>query len=170
MKRVAILLLLLPVALTLMVPACGRSQSDVQQAAGGVWQAELFGGDGAASGFSFVTEFTVSGAGGTLIFSNFQFLTSGECFPVNGITPTGAMEITVNTTTDQVTGPFTFTLTANGNTLTLNGSLIKGNENGIYGLTLSNAVVQGTWTLTGSSACTVNNAPTSFTMTQESSN
>jgi len=163
MKQIALILVL-----TLLIPACGSNTSDVQQAAGGVWQAQLLGGDGAASGFSFVVAFTVSGAGGALSFSSFQFLTAGTCFPVNDLTPTGNMALTVNTTDYQVTGTFTLTVTANGNTLTLNGT-VTGTENGINGTLLSGAQITGSWTLTGSSECTVTNGETSFTMTQGTS-
>jgi len=165
MKQIALILIL-----TLLIPACGSNTSDVQQAAGGVWQAQLLGGNGAASGFSFVVAFTVSGAGGTLTFSSFQFLTSNPCFPVNNLTPTGSMQLTVNTNDYQVTGSFNFSVTANGNTLTLTSNDVTGTENGLYGTTLSNAVVTGNWYLTGSSECTVpQGGPASFTMTQSSS-
>ena len=48
MKEVAILLLL---TLGLLLNGCGSNQTDTQQAAGGVWQSQMLGGDGSASGF-----------------------------------------------------------------------------------------------------------------------
>jgi len=167
MKQIALILIL-----TLLIPACGSNSSDVQQAAGGVWQAQLLGGNGDRSGFSFVVAFTVSGAGGALSFSSFQFLTSNPCFLVNDLTPTGTMALTVNTTNYQVSGTFNFAVTANGNTLTLTSDDITGTENGIYGTTLSNATVTGTWSLAGTSTgCSTGTTPVvgSFTMTQGSS-
>jgi hypothetical protein len=79
MKEVAILLVFV-----LMLGGCGSNSNNVQTAASGGWQAVMSGGDGVASGFSFITQFTVSGTGGSLSISNFQFLTQidGGCFPV----------------------------------------------------------------------------------------
>lgn len=168
MKKALILPLLL---LTLPVGGCGTSSSDVQTAAGGVWEAQLTGGQDPGQGLSFTTDFSVSGAGGVLSFSNFQFLTSGPCFPVNGITPAGNMALIVNQTNFQVTGTFGLSVTANGNTLTLNGT-VSGTENGTTGTQLSNGLVTGTWTLTGAGAngCNDSNEQSgSFTMTQSTS-
>jgi hypothetical protein len=123
----------------------------------------LSGGESTASGFSFITQFTVSGSGGTLSISYFQFLNSNsQCFPVSGGTQSGSMNLTVNSSTNAVTGSFTFTVQSGGNTLTLNGS-VTGTESGT---TLSGGSVTGTWTLTGGTGC---NDPTggSFTMTQQ---
>lgn len=168
MKEVAILLLL---AFALLLNGCGTSQTHTQQAAGGVWEAQMLGGDGADSGFSFSTQFVVEG-NGALDFSSFQFLTTGGCFPVtpdntNGGSVGGSMILTVNTTNYTVTGPFSLTVTANGNTLTLSGP-VSGTENGTNGNQLSGgAVNNGSWTLTGS--CVPSGATTvtgSFNMTQ----
>lgn len=165
MKRVVIPVILL--LLTAMIGGCGSPSSDVQTAAGGVWQAELVGGD-SAQGFSFVAGFTVAGAGGTLTFSSFQFLTQGACFPVNGETPTGSMVLTVNTNNNEVTGPVTFTVTANGNTLAMTGT-VTGTENGIYGTQMSDGAATGSWTFTGSGSSGCSSTSGSFTMTQASS-
>ncbi len=168
MKKALILPLLL---LTLPVGGCGTSSSDVQTAVGGVWEAQLSGGNDTGQGFSFTADFTVTGAGGSLSFSNFEFLTSGACFPVNGLTPTGSMALTVNQTNFQVTGTFTLSVSANGNVLTLNGN-VTGTENGTTGTQLSNGMVTGTWTLTGTGAngCTDSaGASGSFTMCQSGS-
>jgi hypothetical protein len=165
MKRLPLLLLL-----TVMIGGCGRTSSDVQTAASGLWQAQLLGGESPADGFSFTAQFNVSGTGGALTFpsGSFQFLTQGPCFPVNGITPTGTMNLTVNVNNYEVTGTFTMTVVANGNTLTLSGN-VSGNENSLYGLTLSNGLVTGTWTLAGSNTNGCVDTSGSFTMTQASS-
>ncbi len=161
MKEVAILLLL---TLALLLNGCGSNRTDTQQAAGGVWQAQMLGGDGSASGFSFSTQFVVE-ANGALDFSSFQFLTSGNCFPVNGGTVGGSMILTVNTTNYQVTGPLSLAVTANGNTLTLSGN-VTGTENGTNGTQLTGGSVTGTWTLSGSCVSSGTTPTGSFTMTQ----
>src|SRR5580700_11197120 len=84
MKQGAILLLL---AMGLMLGGCGNNQASVQKGASGIWLAELTGGTGEASGFSFITDFTING-NSTLTIESFQFLTTSgsgsECFPLNG--------------------------------------------------------------------------------------
>jgi hypothetical protein len=163
MKVVAILLVAV-----LMLNGCGTNSTATQTAASGTWSATMLGGDGTASGLSFITAFTVSGSGGALSVSNFQFLTAGACFPVNGMQPTGTMVLT-ESSNFQVTGTIVFNIVSGGNTLTLNGT-VTGMENGVEGNgTLSGGVATGTWTMTGSPGCTVTNGNTSFTMTQSTS-
>jgi hypothetical protein len=160
MKEVAMLLLV-----AVMLNGCGANTTATQTAASGLWSATLVGGEGMGSGFSFTTQFTVSGGGGALSISSFQFLTAGACFPPNGETPTGQMILTENTTTFQVTGPVTFTVQSGGNTLTMNGT-VTGTENGVNGTTLAGAVATGTWMLTGTAPC--DGVTGSFTMSQKS--
>jgi hypothetical protein len=161
MKAVAILLVAV-----VMLNGCGTNSSYTQTAAGGTWSAELLGGDETASGLSFITSFSVSGSGGNLTASTFQFLTAGACFPVNGEDPTGTMVLT-ESSNFQVTGPLAFTVQSGGNVLTLTGT-VTGTENGVLGQgTLSGGVATGTWTLTGGTGC--NSANGSFTMTQSTS-
>jgi len=161
MKQVAILLLA-----ALALNGCGSSNTTATQtAAGGTWEAQMLGGSGPDSGFSFITQFTIGGDG-TLSVSSFQFLNqnSAQCFPVSGGSEAGTMILTENTTNFTVTGPFSFTVQSGGNTLTLSGN-VTGTENGLNGTTLSGGSVTGTWTLTGGTGC---NDPTggSFTMKQ----
>jgi len=160
MKEVAILLLT-----ALLLSGCGgksNSSTTTQTTAGNTWQAEMLGGEGTASGFSFITQFTVGGDG-TLSISYFQFLNSNstQCFPVAGGTQSGSMVLTTNTSNSTVTGTFSFTVQSGGNTLALTGT-VTGTENGT---TLSGGSVTGTWTVSGATGC---NDPTggSFTMTQ----
>jgi hypothetical protein len=161
MKVVAILLVA-----ALLLNGCGTSSTATQTAAGGTWSAQLLGGEGPASGFSFVTSFSVGGSGGGLTLSSFQFDTAGACFPENGDTVTGTMVLVENQTTFQVTGTIAFTVKSGSNTLTLNGN-VTGTENGLNGTTLSGAVATGTWTFTGSGTPTgCSNTSGSFTMTQ----
>jgi hypothetical protein len=162
MKEVAILLLV-----ALMLNGCGNSNNppNVQQASGGTWQSAMLGGEGLASGLSFITQFTV-GSNGALSITNFQFLTQvdGGCFPVTGATPSGNLMLTFNSA-DQVTGTFSFTIVSNGNTLTLTSTSVTGNVNSNN--TLSNGVIIGTWTLTGGTGC--NGVNGTFTLTQSTS-
>lgn len=154
MKEVAILLLLV-----LLVNGCGSSRPTAQSATGGVWSGDLSGGEGSASGFSFITQFTVDSSG-TLSFSSFEFINQGNCFPLDGGSISGTMGLTENMATDQVTGSMTLTVTGNGNTLTLSSP--DGVTGTLTGTTLSSGSVTGTWTLTGGTGCT--NAAGSFTM------
>ncbi len=158
MKKVALLLLL---ALT-MVNGCSSNTITAQTAASGGWGAQLLGGAGQASGFSFTSQFTVNGDG-SLSVTYFQFLTEGPCFPATGLTPTGTMVLALNNATQAVTGTFTLTVPSSGNTLTLNGT-VTGTETGT---TLSGGSVTGTWTLAGGTGCTGTNG--TFTMTQTAS-
>lgn len=138
MKEVAILLLA-----ALMLNGCGSNSSGTssgQVASTGGWQAQMFGGVGVSSGFSFVTNFTVN-SDSSLNIRNFQFLTAGKCF-VSGETETGTLIQTVSGT-GVVTGPLTYTITSGnpaGNVLTLSG-----NEDG--------NTITGNWSLTGTGDC-----------------
>src|SRR5271168_1794223 len=78
MKQVAILVLF-----AIMLNGCGTTSNPVQTAAGGTWEAQMLGGEGSSSGFSFTTQFTVGGAG-ALSISYFQFINESACFPFNG--------------------------------------------------------------------------------------
>jgi hypothetical protein len=165
MKEVAILLL---VALTL--SGCSSTRT-VQSTAGGTWGAQLAGGTAGASGFSFNTQFTVN-SDGTLNLSTFEFITDNTngCFPVStGNTVSGTMTLQ-GQTNDTVTGPLVFTVAANGNTLTLNGT-VTGTQT-VTGTppntstTLTSATATGNWTVTGSNGCS--DASGSFTMSDSS--
>jgi hypothetical protein len=161
MKEVAILLLA-----ALLLNGCGGNNTTATQtAAGGTWEAQMLGGSGPDSGFSFITQFTIGG-GGTLSISTFQFInqSSAQCFPVSGGSQAGTMSLTENTTNFTVTGTFSFTVQSAGNTLTLNGN-VTGTENGLNGTTLSGGLVTGTWTLTGGTGCN-DTTGGSFTMKQ----
>ena len=159
MKEVAVLLLV-----AFMFNACGSSSKTTTPAtATGVWSADLPGGTGSASGFSFTTQFTVNG-NGSLSISYFEFLTSGTCFPITGGTQTGSMVLTTNTTTNTVTGTFVYTVQSGGNTLTLNGTVTGSVATNTT--TFSGGLVTGTWAVTGGTGCNVTGQ--SFTMNQTS--
>jgi len=165
MKEVALLLLV-----ALMLNGCSSNNSPVQQASGSVWQAQLSGGIGPASGLSFIAQFTING-GGSLSISNFQLLNAGTCLPVTtGDSPAGSItNLDVVSTTGEVTGDFSFTVQGNGNTLTLTGTL-TGTETGAQlGTTnigtFTSATITGSWTLSGTTTCTDSGGDTSFIMT-----
>jgi hypothetical protein len=161
MKEVIALLLV-----AVMLTSCGSNRT-VTSTAGGTWEAQLVGGAGEASGFSFTTAFTVN-SNGSLNLSTFEFLTDNTpgCFPVSiGDAVNGTMPLVLQSN-DTVTGTLTFIVQANGNTLTLNGTVtgtatVTGNE-GNNSTTLTSATATGTWTLTGASGCS--NGTGSFTM------
>jgi hypothetical protein len=157
MKEVAILLLV-----AIMLNGCGSSRPTAQSVTGGVWSASLSGGEGSASGFSFITQFTVDSSG-TLSFSRFEFINQGNCFPLDGGAVSGNMGLTENMATGQVTGSMTLTVAGNGNTLTLSSP--DGVNGTLTGTTLSNGSVTGTWTVSGGTGCTGGGG--SFTMTSE---
>jgi hypothetical protein len=159
MKKLSISLLL-----TLAISGCGSGKPTAQSATGGLWSAALSQGEGSASGFSFITQFTVS-SGGTLNFSSFQFINQGNCFPLDGGSISGNMDLTENMATDEVTGSMTLTVSGNGNTLTLTSP--DGVNGTLTGSSLSNGTVTGNWTVTGGTGC--NNGAGSFTMTSQTS-
>lgn len=156
--------LILLAALALCSCSTPTVSQQAQSAAGGIWSAEIVGGSGSASGFSFTTEFTLS-TDGTLTITYFQFLTqesgSTPCFPIDGGTENGQMVLNTNESTGQTSGTFKYTVAASGNTLTLNGNVTGTEVNGVP--PLSNGSITGTWTVAGSSSCTGNGT---FTMTQ----
>jgi hypothetical protein len=151
MKKVALLVL----ALELAVCGCGNStpSNTTNTTTSGQWEASLTGGTGEATKLGFVTQFSVTNTG-PLTITGFGFFNNGACFApgVNTENETGSASL-VTGSTNQVTGTLTYTVTSispPGNTLTLNGNL-TGTSNGTTTTTgtLSNGVVQGTWTLTG---------------------
>lgn len=170
MKEVAILLLV-----ALMLNGCGSSSAPAQVSAAATWQAALSGGEGAASGMSFNTQFTLN-SDGSLNISSFQFLTSQITNPSTGCfsggdSPTGNISnLIVNTSTNQVTGDFSYTVQGNGNTLTLTGTLV-GTETGTQVNTnntgtFTSATVTGSWSFVGSGTPTgCNSSVGSFSMT-----
>jgi hypothetical protein len=160
MKEVAILLVA-----ALLLNGCG-SNSTTPTTAADIWSAQVLGGNGPASGFSFSTDFTLQ-SDGTLSLSTFQFYNAGSCFPVDGDAVTGSItDLEVNQNTYAVTGTLTFTVQSGSNTLNLTGPLTgtggpSGND------VLTGGSVTGTWTFMGSGSPTgCTNTSGSFTMTQ----
>ncbi|MFZ0297021.1 MAG: hypothetical protein WAM13_01600 [Candidatus Sulfotelmatobacter sp.] len=171
MKHVAILVLLM---MTLMLGGCGSTPTSVQTGAGGIWLAELTGGTGEASGFSFITDFTLNG-NSTLNITSFQFLNynpnnSANCFSsINGPNVSGSIPLTVQSN-DTVTGTITYEVQSSGNTLTLTGNVTgTASQNGTgtnVTYTLTSATISGNWSLKGSPGCNATGG--SFIMTQSS--
>ncbi len=166
MKEVAILLLL-----ALMLNGCGSTTPNAQAAASGGWQANMSGGVGTSSGFSFIAQFTVGG-NGALSFSNsspFQFLNQQQdtCLGTASITESGTLDVTFNSA-DQVTGTFSFTITSSaGDVIMLSSTDVTGTINTTTN-TLSNGSIVGTWTLTPGTGTSCVATSGTFTMTQTS--
>ncbi len=150
MKKLVLLALL---ALELAVCGCGNSTnaSNVPTTASSSsnWEAILSGGAAQAGVLNFVTTFSVGTGGGTLDITYFSFLTSGPCFGTQ--TENGSAVFTTSST-NQVTGTLTYTVTgtSTSSVLTLNGDTVKGTSNNG---TLQSGAVSGTWTLTGPTGC-----------------
>jgi len=156
MKKLAFLTLL---ALAFAISSCGNGTptNTTTTSTTGNWLAQLTGGTGSASQLNFVTGFSVTGANGTnepLDITGFGFINDGACFASgkDNENLTGSATITTSST-GQVTGTMTYTvvsITPAGNTLSMTGNL-TGTSNGTTTTvgTLSNGIVQGTWTLTG---------------------
>ncbi|HUA13697.1 MAG TPA: hypothetical protein VMG31_00260 [Verrucomicrobiae bacterium] len=164
MRKVVILSLL---ALELAVCGCGSNPTPtnvISTTANGTWEAQLTGGVGQASLMNFTTSFVVTDIG-PIDPTGLSFLNQQTCFVTNN-TETGTASFTTSSS-GQVTGTMQFIVTSGipaGNVLTLKGNL-TGTSNGTTSTTgtLTNGVVTGTWTLTGSSDCT---GTGNFTMCQ----
>jgi|HubBroStandDraft_1064217.scaffolds.fasta_scaffold46573_3 hypothetical protein len=174
MKKLALLMLL---ALLLALGACGSSPKTTQAIttnSNSFWEATFTGEPGdaselAASGLTFTTQFAVSDVLGTqepldIISLNFINAGSNSCFSIDRDTSNagGQYQFNTSTSTNLVTGTLNLTVTSTtpaGNVLTLTSNqpsgftgTSNGNINGTTG-TLSDGVVVGTWTLTGSPSC-----------------
>lgn len=156
MKKLGFLIVL---ALDLAVGGCGGNTptNTVDTATAGNWEVQFTGGTDQASLIDFVTAFSVTNSG-PLEITGFSFINAGKCFAngVNVSTETGNATL-ITGAANQVTGTLDFTVTSRtpaGNILTLKGNL-TGTSNGTPTTTgsLSNGVVVGTWTLTGSADC-----------------
>jgi hypothetical protein len=162
MKQVVLSLL---VAFSLSACSNPTVTQQAQSAAAGIWSAELEGGAGAASGFSFTTEFTINSGGG-LSINYFQFLNTTGCFPVDGQNESGTMVLnSVNPSTGETSGTFTYKVQASGNALTLSGNVTGTELSGVP--PLSDGSITGNWKLSGGSGC--NDSTGTFTMIQGSS-
>jgi len=149
MKKLAILAI---VALQVAVCGCGKTSTNAAQnpttSVNGTWEAILSGGDGQAGVLNFVTQFNVGTEGGTLDITSFSFLTSGPCF--SSVKENGSASLNTSST-NQVTGTMSYTVTGGGSTLILDGTTVTGTSNNG---TLTGGAVSGTWSLSGGSGCT----------------
>jgi hypothetical protein len=166
MKQVAILLLM-----AIMLNGCSSTKT-LQSTTTGIFQAVMYGGVGEASGFSFITNFTLN-SNDTLNISSFQFLTENTvatkpCFPIFGGNVSGLIADYVVNTNDTISGNLTMIVKSGSNILTLTGvvtgtATVTGTPPNTQ-TTFTSLAVSGNWTLTGSTGC--NNSGGSFTMTQ----
>ncbi len=167
MKQVAILLLM-----ALMLDGCSSNSKTLQSTTTGTFQSVMYGGVGEASGFSFITDFTLN-SNDTLNVSFFQFLTQNSvdnkpCFPINGGTVSGLIADYVVNSDDTVSGTLSMIVKSGGNTLTLSGDVtgtatVTGTPPNTQTV-FTSASVSGSWGLTGGTGC--NDAGGSFVMTQ----
>ena len=150
MKRVVIVGLL---ALGCFLAGCGTNPT-ATTAAGGNWAATFQGPPANETLFNFVTTFSVNDTGAMNV-TNLNFLTVGPCFPVTGLGETvgGTFDVTSAPSDPTATANVTFTVKGNGNVLTLTGTA-TGVTNTVAQTTTWNDVT-GSWTLTGSSTCTL---------------
>jgi hypothetical protein len=146
MRTLAILGL---VAMEVMVMGCGSKSSTTSttQTANGLWESALIGKDAGVGVFNFTTSFTIGGDG-TLSVTYFSFLTTGPCFALTGDTTSGSL--TGTTTGTNASGTFQFTVSSNGNTLSLTGTA-TGTTDSSGNTTWTS--ITGTWTLTGGANC-----------------
>jgi hypothetical protein len=171
MKQVAILLLM-----ALMLDGCSSNSKTLQSTTTGIFQAVMYGGVGEASGFSFITDFTLN-SNDTLNVSFFQFLTENTlnntpCFPINGGTVSGLIADYMVNSDDTVSGTLTMIVKSGSNTLTLTGDVtgtatVTGTPPNTQTV-FTSATISGTWTLKGTPECTLTAGDNSFIMTQGS--
>ena len=157
MKKLAILLGL---ALELAVCGCGNNtpRTVTNTSTSGNWEAQMISqAGGQASLLNFVVAFNVTNSG-PLDITGFGFFNQGSCFTngVNGTTETGNASFSTSSS-NQVTGTLTLTIKSatNDTVLTLgapNPGTLTGTSNGTTTTTgtLSNGIVVGTWSLSGS--------------------
>jgi predicted small secreted protein len=177
MKKLAIVAL---VALAMMLGNCASNTvaPPPTTGAGGNWEAQLVGGTGEAALLDFVTNFSVGYHGGGLTINSFSFFNTNACFST--LTGESGTAFLNTSASGQVTGTLTYmitgTATSSGststNTLTLTSYQpvgLTGTSSGTSGNTsLSNGVVTGTWSLSGSTACSGFSG--TFIMCQETAN
>lgn len=130
---------------TLVLGGCGANSHGTGNINGN-WAATLT--STGPDSFAFTTLLTVN-ADGSLGSNNFTFkVNNTHCFPTT-TTEKGSFTL-MGTFSGQVTGSFQYTITgAEGNILTMNG-------------TVSGGQINGQWTLTGNAGCSGNG---NFTMT-----
>lgn len=115
----------------------------------GNWNASLTNTDGSQA-FAFTTTFTEASNGGVDV-TNFSFNTAGSCFANQTTSQSGSFGLSGNFN-GNVAGTFGMTIsTTNGSSP--NSLKLQGTVNG--------GTITGTWTLSGSSACSGNG---NFTM------
>ena len=130
-------------ALGLVMVGCGNSASNSTNINGN-WSASLTGTSGGATIYSFTTTFTEASGGGVSI-TNFTLTSNGPCFVSGETTEAGNFTLSGNFS-GNVMGTFGMTVTSQAageqNVLTLQGGVS------------SNNTITGTWSVTGTSACT----------------
>ena len=153
----------------LSITSC-NNYTTVQQGTGAIWSAQLLGGEGPASGFSFITQFTFNQSG-AFTFYSFQFLNggNGSCFPYTGVNVNGSlMDFQFFQNTLQVTGNLSLAVRRQYpyHHWSTDRNGFRDGQMGDNTITLTSASVIGTWTFTGSGTGGCNDATGSFTITE----
>jgi hypothetical protein len=129
-------------AATIAAVGCSSSSGSNSTNVNGNWSASLNGSPTGPTVYAFTTTLTEASGGGVTV-SNFTFTSAGSCFVQGQTSETGNFTLSGNFN-GNVTGTFGMTINstnANNATLALQG-----------GVGPNNTLV-GTWTLTGSTAC-----------------
>jgi hypothetical protein len=169
MKKLAIIALL-GLGMWLSSCASGTNTPVVKTGAGGIWEAQLIGGLGEASLLDFTVQFSVGAGDSTLDITSipaFLNTNSGACFE-SVATYNGSMDLATSAS-NLVTGSMNFTITSGtsstvttASTLTMTAGPdstpptegVTGTSSGTSdNSALSNGVVQGVWSLSGTSPC-----------------
>ena len=175
MKKLAFVALL---ALAIALCSCGSGTNTPVKTtgAGGIWEAQLYGGTGQAALLDFTSQFSVGVDASALDITSFAFINVNSCFPILNSTSTAGESGSANLTTsasNQVTGSLTYTInSSSGSVLSLNatpssnlpGSGVTGKS---VNSALQNGVVIGTWGLTPGTGTTGCAGSGTFVMCQE---
>jgi len=159
MKKLAFVALL---ALAIALCSCGSGTNTPVPitGAGGIWEAQLYGGTGQAGLLNFTSQFSVGYSGGTLDITSFAFINSNSCFPIlisnstSTATETGSATL-LTSASNQVTGSLIYNVSAGSDALVLTTTAGNGLPGGqVTGTSvnraLQNGVVTGNWTVSGS--------------------
>ncbi|MHB8215579.1 MAG: hypothetical protein ACYDDS_05815 [Candidatus Sulfotelmatobacter sp.] len=141
-KSIGMIMLLALLATGIAMVGCGSNNGSNSTNVNGNWSASLTNAQNGPPIYSFTTTLSEANGGG-LSVSNFTFTSTGSCFVQGETTETGSFTLSGNFN-GNVAGAFGMTITSTTNSST---QLI------LQGGVGPNNTVAGTWTLTGSSAC-----------------
>jgi hypothetical protein len=129
-------------ALAIVAAGCGSNNGSNSTNVNGNWSASLMNASDGTTAYAFTTTLTESNSGGVSV-TNFKLTSTGSCFVDGQTTQTGNFTLSGDFS-GNVKGTFGMTVNStntNGAQLTLQGGVGANNT------------ITGTWSLTGSSAC-----------------